>query len=390
MNMRRPGFAVIAVSGTNGKGSTVAIIEAILRAAGYRVGAYTSPHLIRYNERICVQGVPVSDAALIEALARIETARGTTPLTYFEFGTVAALDFFRSAAVDVAVLEVGMGGRLDAVNAVDADVAVVCSIGIDHIAWLGSDRESIGREKAGIFRATQPAICSDPAPPSSIEQFAEVIGADFWQLGRNFFVERDDAGWTLRHKEHVRSGLPYPALRGDYQLNNAAGAIMALEQLGERFPVTQAHIRDGLHGSAIAGRFQVLPGAPIRVLDVAHNAQAAKALAETLGQQHVLGKTYAVFGMLIDKAITDVARAMADTVDHWYIAPLSSARSATTEQLAESLVRGGISAPITAFADARTAYEAAQRLADPIDRIVVFGSFYIVGDILSTLKSRSF
>lgn len=387
LNLRQPAFTVIAVGGTNGKGSTVAMIEAMLRVSGYRVGAYTSPHLIRYNERICVQGEPISDAALIEALARIDSVRGATPLTYFEFGTVAALDYFRSAAVDVAVLEIGMGGRLDAVNAVDADVAVVCSIGVDHVAWLGPDRESIGHEKAGIFRAARPAICSDPDPPGSIERFADEIGAEFWLLGRDFFVERDSAGWTLRHAARVRSGLPYPALRGDYQLNNAAGAIMALERLSKRFPLTQAHIRDGLHSGVIAGRFQVLPGMPVRVLDVAHNAQAAKALAETLRQQPVAGTTYAVFGMLIDKAIEDVARVMAGIIDRWHIVPLSSTRSATTDQLTEALLRAGVTAPITAFAGARAAYEAAERVSDPIDRIVVFGSFYTVGDILAALKS---
>ena len=388
MDMRRPAYGTIAVAGTNGKGSTVAMIAAILRAAGYRVGTYTSPHLIRYNERICVQDAPISDVALIDCLERIDAARGTTPLTYFEFGTVAALDYFRAAAVDIAVLEVGMGGRLDAVNAVDADVAVVCSIGIDHVAWLGSDRESIGYEKAGIFRAARPAVCSDPNPPRSIEQYAQQIGADLWRLGRDFFLERNETGWMLRREGRVQSGLPYPALRGDYQLNNAAGAIMALERLRGRFAVTQAHIRSGLHASAIPGRFQVLPGPPIRVLDVAHNPQAVQVLADTLAQQHVFGKTYAVFGMLIDKAITDVARTMVGSVDAWFIAPLTSPRSATVEELTQSLVGGGVTAPITPFADARAAYEAARRLAKPIDRIVVFGSFYIVGDILAALESR--
>lgn len=388
MGMGRPGYAVVTVAGTNGKGSTVAMIEGMLCAAGYKVGAYTSPHLVRYNERICVQGQAVSDLALIDSFERIDAARGATPLTYFEFGTIAAFDLFRSAAIDVAVLEVGMGGRLDAVNVVDADVGVVCAIGIDHVAWLGPDRETIGREKAGILRPGRPAVCSDPDPPMSIRRHAEKIKAELLQLGRDFFIERGDAGWTWRSGDRIRTGLPYPALRGEFQLNNAAGALMALECLGERFPVTQGHIRDGLHHAAPPGRFQVLPGSPRRVLDVAHNAQAARALAATLKRQPVVGRTLAVFGMLVDKVIPDVARAMAGGVERWYVAPLPSPRSATTEQLLQALTAGGVTAPVTAFADVRAAYEAAGCDARPDDRIVVFGSFYAVGDILSTLKSR--
>lgn len=389
MGMRWPGYAVVTVAGTNGKGSTVAMIEGMLRAAGYKVGAYTSPHLLQYNERIGVQGQAVSDIALVDAFERIEAARDATPLTYFEFGTVAAFDLFRSAAVDVAVLEVGMGGRLDAVNAIDADVSVVCAVGVDHVAWLGSDRETIGREKAGIFRTGRPAVCCDPDPPISIRRHAEEIKAELLQLGRDFFIEPGDAGWTWRSGDRVRTGLPYPALRGEYQLNNAAGALMALECLGERFPVTQGHIREGLHHAAPPGRFQVLPGVPRRILDVAHNAQAAQALAATLGRQPVVGTTLAVFGMLVDKVIADVVAAMTGVIDCWYVAPLPSPRSATTEQLLQALAAGGVSAPVTPFADVRAAYEAAACDARPDDRIVVFGSFYAVGDILSMLKSRS-
>lgn len=389
MGMLRPDHAVVTVAGTNGKGSTVAMIEGMLRAAGYKVGAYTSPHLLQYNERICVQGQSVSDVALVDSFERIEAARAATPLTYFEFGTVAALDLFRAAAVDIAVLEVGMGGRLDAVNAVDADVGVVCAVGIDHIAWLGSDRETIGREKAGIFRAGRPAVCCDPSPPASIGRYAAHIKAELRQLGRDFFIEPGDAGWTWRAADRVRTGLPYPALRGEYQLNNAAGALMALECISECFPVTPGHIRKGLHQAAPPGRFQVLPGVPRCILDVAHNAQAAQALAATLRRQPVVGRTLAVFGMLVDKAIADVVAAMAGAVDRWYVAPLASARSATAEQLRQTLTAGGVTVPVALFAHVRAAHEAAGRDAHPDDRIVVFGSFYAVGDILSALKSRS-
>lgn len=385
MGLRVPPFGVIAVAGTNGKGSTVAMCDAILRAAGYRVGAYTSPHLVRYNERIRVAGEIVTDAQLCTAFASVEALRGDTPLTYFEFGTLAALETFRASAVDVAVLEVGMGGRLDAVNGVDSDVAIVTAIGIDHVAWLGHDRETIGREKAGIFRSGRPAICSDPAPPKSIAVVAETIGAPLWQYGTDFHAERDTSGWTFRSHDRVRPGLPYPALRGDYQLYNAAGVLAALEAVAHRFPVTQADIRSGLIAVSVPGRFQVLPGLPVTVLDVAHNAQAAQSLAATLRQQRVSGQTIAVFGMLADKAIDTVVAAMSDVVDRWHVAPLASPRGASTEVVVHALMQAGVQVPTIPHGDVVAAYEAARMTAGEDDRVVVFGSFYIVGDILTHL-----
>jgi len=386
MGLRRPAFAAIAITGTNGKGSTTAMCEAILRRAGYKVGAYTSPHLIVYNERVRLDGRSVADARLCAAFQRVQAARGAVPLTYFEFGTLAAFDLFRDAGIDIAVLEVGMGGRLDAVNAVDADVSIVTAVDIDHVAWLGSTRESIAREKAGIYRRGRPAICGDPAPPAAIAAEARRIGANLLQIGRDFHVECGPTEWTWRFGERLRAGLPYPALRGDYQLFNAASALAALETLGGCFPVTQADVREGLLSAVIPGRFQVLPGRPVRVLDVAHNAQAARSLAATLKQQAVPGRTLAVIGMLRDKDIKAVVGELRDVVDRWYTATLAVARGASAVQLIESLRAAGIQAQAVAFDDVRQAYVAAVREATQSDRIVVFGSFHTVGDILATLE----
>ncbi len=384
MRLRQPPFRVLTVAGTNGKGSAVAMLEAILRAAGYQVGAYTSPHLIKYNERVRVNGADTSDAALCAAFERIEAARGEIPLTYFEFGTLAALDQFARAGIDVAVLEVGLGGRLDAVNAVDADAAIVTSIGIDHVQWLGDTREAIGREKAGVFRKDRPAVCADPGPPASIAEAAQAVRARLYQRNRDFFVERTDTGWTWRHGQSVHAGLPHPALRGDYQLDNAAGVLMALEAVSDKLPVSQQQVREGLISAVVAGRFQVLPGLPLRVLDVAHNPDAVRRLAVTLKQQPVAGRTLAVFGMLRDKDIAGAARAMRDIVDAWYVTALGATeRGATAEEVAQALATAGIDKPVMKFSDARAAYAEARRAATAADRIVVFGSFYMVGDILS-------
>ncbi|MBI3574558.1 MAG: bifunctional tetrahydrofolate synthase/dihydrofolate synthase [Gammaproteobacteria bacterium] len=388
LRLRHPGYRVITVAGTNGKGSAAAMLEACLRAAGHRVGTYTSPHLIKYNERVRVDGVDATDVALCATFERIESARGETPLTYFEFGTLAAFDQFARAGIDVAVLEVGLGGRLDAVNAIDADAALVTSIGIDHVQWLGDTRAAIGREKAGVFRKDRPAICADPAPPASIAEVAQAVGARLYQRSRDFFVERGDSGWTWKYGNTVRAGLPVPALRGDYQLDNAAGALMVFETLRDVLPVSQAHIREGLLAAVVPGRFQVLPGLPLRVLDVAHNPDAVRVLARTLTQQTVTGRTLAVFGMLRDKDMVGAVRSMRDIVDAWYVTALGqqTERGATAEEVAQAIARAGLDKPVMPFNDARAAYAAARRDAGPADRIVVFGSFYMVGDILSLPK----
>jgi dihydrofolate synthase/folylpolyglutamate synthase len=381
MGLRRPPYAAI----TNGKGSTTAMCEAILRRAGYKVGAYTSPHLVAYNERVRLDGRNATDAELCGAFERIEAARGTVPLTYFEFGTLAAFDLFQSANIDIAVLEVGMGGRLDAVNAIDPDVSIVTAVDIDHVSWLGSTREAIGREKAGIFRSGRAAICGDPNPPAIIAAEATRLGAKLLQLGRDFHIERSPTDWTWRRGERLRAGLPHPSLRGDYQLYNAACALTALDALAGRFPVTQADVREGLLSGVIPGRFQVLPGRPVCVLDVAHNAQAARSLAATLKQQRIEGRTLAVFGMLKDKDIVAVAGPLAELVDRWYPASLHVSRGATAAQLVEALTAAGARAPAQAFDDVHQAWAAARRDAGEADRVVVFGSFHTVGDILAAL-----
>ncbi len=386
LGLEQPDFCIITVAGTNGKGSSVAMLEAILHAAGYRVGSYSSPHLIDYNERIRIQTEPLADAELCAAFTRVDAARGDTSLTYFEFGTLAALDLFRAHRREIVVLEVGLGGRLDAVNVWDADVALISAIGIDHTEWLGPDRESIGREKAGVLRAGRPAVCSDPAPPASVAQVATALGAHLYQSGRDFSFEPGADSWTWRHGGRVRSALPHPAMRGDYQLYNAAGVLMALEAVGSRFPVTQAQVRAGLLTAVLPGRFQTLPGRPLRVLDVAHNLQAVESLAANLRRQPVAGRTFAVCGMLRDKPVSDVMRVMGPEVHAWHLASLATARGASAEELHAALVSAGVTAPATLHADVASAYDAAMAAAGPEDRVVVFGSFYTVGGILRRLR----
>lgn len=386
MRLANPTFCSISVAGTNGKGSTVAMLEAILVAAGYKVGAYTSPHMLEYNERVRVAMQPATDTALCNAFQRIEDTRRETPLTYFEFGTLAALEVFRNENVDIALLEVGLGGRLDAVNVIDADVAIVTLIGIDHTRWLGNSRMEIGREKAGIFRAGRPAVCTDLDPPATVARTAEAVGARFLRLGRDFNIEREQQSWCWRSGNRVRTGLPFPAMRGDHQLHNAAGALMALETLADRVPVAQAHIRDGLLSALLPGRFQTLPGLPVQVLDVAHNAEAAAVLATTLQQQVIVGRTLAVVGMLKDKPLAAVMAAVRSVIDHWFLATLTVERGATAEELHTALKTTSPAAPASLHPDVLHAFEAARAEASERDRIVAFGSFYTVSDIISAEK----
>ena len=389
LGLTQPAFAVVTVTGTNGKGSTVAMLEHSLHAAGYRVGAYTSPHLLDYNERVRIATEAVSDAELCAAFERIEAARADTALTYFEFGTLAAVDLFRQHNVEIAILEVGLGGRLDAVNAWDAEVSIVSSVGIDHTDWLGPDRESIGREKAGIYRAQRCAICGDPSPPNSLIQVAEQVGARLLRVHKDFDFECLPEGWTWRALDKMHAGLPYPAMRGDYQLYNAACVLMALDCLAGRFPVTMADIRAGLLNAVLPGRFQTLPGRPVRVLDVAHNAQAAEALARTLRAQVVPGRTIAVCGMLHDKPIVDVLRILVPLVSRWHVAGLAGPRGTSTEDMRAALAAAGVSEDVAPHEDIESAYAAALAEAGELDRIVVFGSFHTVGAILRQPKIRT-
>ena len=380
------GCPVITVGGTNGKGSTCAMLEAMLRAAGYRVGLYTSPHLLRYNERVRIDGRVATDAQLVAAFERVEAARGDTSLTYFEFGTLAAALLFRDAGLEVAVLEVGLGGRLDAVNLFDPDCAIVTSIGLDHMEYLGSTRESIGLEKAGIFRSRRPAVVGDTDPPASLREHAASIGARLLLNERDFGASRDAGQWTYWSAQGRRAGLPWPALRGDHQLGNAAAAMAALESLRDRVPVDMGAIRRGLVEVALPGRFQVLPGRPVVVLDVAHNPQAAERLRDALMGMGPFATTYAVFGMLKDKDIAGVAGTLAGCVDRWLLAPLTGPRGATTDDLRVKLGAAGVVAPLEVFDSVAAAYRHARERARSDDRILVFGSFHTVGDVLALMQ----
>lgn len=384
LQLEHPPGVVITVGGTNGKGSTVALLEAILRAAGYRVGAYTSPHLLRYNERIRIDGAEVADAALCASFERIDRARDDISLTYFEFGTLAAIDLFRQAAVDVAIMEVGMGGRLDAVNVLDPDVALVTTVDLDHAQWLGETREAIGFEKAGIYRAGRPAIFGSADAPRSLLAHARDIGAHLLRFGHDFGYQAQGGQWRWWGPQQQRDALPLPALRGHSQLQNAAGALMALAAVGQRLPVDQQAIRRGLLTVALPGRFQVLPGPVTHVLDVAHNPQAAAELAANLRQMPCGGRTLAVCAMLADKDMAAVVAQLKDVVDDWYPAGLGPPRGASAGQMAAALAQAGISAH-PACPHAVTALAAAQAVAVPGDRIVIFGSFHTVAEALAAL-----
>jgi dihydrofolate synthase/folylpolyglutamate synthase len=381
-----PAFPVITVGGTNGKGSVCAMLEAILHQAGYRVGCYTSPHLLRYNERVRIARSETSDADLARGFAAVERARGDVPLTYFEYGTLASVWLFVDRRVDVAVLEVGLGGRLDAVNAFDADCAVVTTVDIDHVDFLGGDREAIGREKAGIFRAGRPAICADAAPPGSLLSHAAEIGARLLRIGADFGATPQGGQWQYWGPTGKRGALPHPVLRGSCQLANAAAAITALECMRERLPVTVNDIRAGLLQADNPGRFQVLPGRPAVILDVAHNPQAARALSASLAAMGGTGRTLAVFGMLKDKDMCGVIAAVKSQVAHWFIAGLGGARGAGVADLAQALAANSITA-VTASDDIAGAYSQACDIATENDRILVFGSFYTVAAVMQ-LRER--
>ncbi|MFN3750479.1 MAG: bifunctional tetrahydrofolate synthase/dihydrofolate synthase [Thiobacillus sp.] len=377
-----PTFPVLVVGGTNGKGSTCAILDAILRAAGYRTGLYTSPHLLRYNERVRVAGRESADAALVDAFERVDAARGDVSLTYFEFGTLAAMRQFVDAAVDVAILEVGLGGRLDAVNVFDADIAIVTGVDLDHMDYLGDTREAIGFEKAGIYRAGRPAVCADPDPPATLRDHARRIGADLRCLGREFSYDAGEAAWTYRGPAWHWHALPLPALAGPVQLRNAAGALAVLEAARDCLPVDAAAIRAGLAAARIAGRFQRIATAPDVIVDVAHNPDAARALAATLRANPVPGRTLAVVGMLADKDAAGVFAALAACVDAWWTCTPDSARARDAASLAAALREHAAGAPVAVEAGVRTALAAAREAAREGDRILVFGSFYTVAAVL--------
>ena len=379
---------VITVAGTNGKGSTCAMLEAILSQAGYRTGVYTSPHLVHFEERLRLQERIVQAHELVAAFERVEMARckeqPPVSLTYFEFSTLAILDVMARAKLDVVVLEVGLGGRLDAVNIIDPDCAVITSIDLDHMEFLGPDRESIGFEKAGIMRPGRPVVVSDPVPPQSVLDHARAIGADLWRFGVDFNFSGDQQQWAWAGRERRYAGLAYPALRGANQLVNASGVLAALTALRARLPVTAQAVRNGLAMVELPGRFQIVPGQPALVLDVAHNPHSVAALAANLDAMGFFPTTHAVFGAMADKDLAPMLQRVGPIIDRWYFTDLPTPRAQTAQRLAEQWralnTRKDASAQV--FADPLQALQAAVLAADPADRIVVFGSFYTVGGVL--------
>lgn len=375
---------VITVAGTNGKGSTCAMLESILTHAGYRTAVFTSPHLVRFEERLRLSGEAVPADALAAHFEAVERARGEMALTYFEFTTLAILLCIAASKPDVAILEVGLGGRLDAVNVIDADCAIIASIDLDHMEFLGPDRESIGFEKAGIMRAGRPAIVSDPVPPQSVIEHAEAIGADLWRVGRDFNVSGDKQQWGWSGRGRRYSGLAYPALRGANQLVNAAGVLAALESLRQRLPVTAQAVRTGLASVELPGRFQIVPGEPALVLDVAHNPHAVAALAENLDAMGFYPTTHGVFGVMADKDLAPMFARIGPMIDRWYFTDLPTPRAAKAANLLArwEAQNTRADASASAYAAPMEALQAAIDRADPADRIVVFGSFFTVGGVL--------
>jgi dihydrofolate synthase/folylpolyglutamate synthase len=375
---------VITVAGTNGKGSTCAMLESILMHAGYRTAVFTSPHLVRFEERLRLSGDAVAAEALAAHFEAVELARGDMALTYFEFTTLAILLCIAAAKPDVAILEVGLGGRLDAVNVIDTDCAIITSIDLDHMEFLGPDRESIGFEKAGIMRAGRPAIVSDPVPPQSVIEHAGTIGADLWRVGRDFNVSGDKQQWGWSGRGRRFSGLAYPALRGANQLVNAAGVLAALESLRQRLPVTAQAVRTGLASVELPGRFQIVPGEPALGLDVAHNPHAVAALAENLDAMGFYPTTHGVFGVMADKDLAPMFARIGPMIDRWYFTDLPTPRAAKAADLLGRWQAQNTRADASASAHAApmAALQAAIDRADPADRIVVFGSFFTVGGVL--------
>ena len=383
---RKPVCPVITVAGTNGKGSCVALLGAMLRAGGYRVGSFTSPHLVDYRERIRIDGEMVSEASLVATFERIADALGPDSLTFFEFNTLAALLVFETAVPDAIVLEVGMGGRLDAVNLVDADVAILVSIGLDHMEWLGPDVEAIGREKAGVFRRGRPAIVGAGPLPQSVVDCARDAGTDLRLYGRHFDGhENPDGSWDYRDAAGSLQGLPWPGLGGVVQVGNAATSLAALRTLDQRLPLTRSAIERGLQSARLPGRFQrIAASAGFEwVLDVAHNPDAAQVLAANLTRFRVAGRTIAVCGMLADKDVGSVVETLRGSVDTWIAASTDGPRALEDAALAVRAVASGVM--MTPGGTVPEALQRAAALATPGDRVVVFGSFHTVGPALEHL-----
>lgn len=384
----------IVVGGTNGKGSTCAMLESIYLAAGYQVGLYTSPHLIHFNERIRLNGTQATDEQIVSQLARIEESRGEISLSYFEYTTLAAILLFKEHNTQVAIFEVGLGGRLDAVNLIDADCSIITSIAIDHVSYLGDTREQIAWEKAHIYRQGKPAICADTEPPQSLIDYANEVGAELHLFGRDFNFSGDQIQWTFAGKNQRKNALAYPSLRGANQLINAAASLAAVDALKMKVPVPNQSIRQGLLQVDLPGRFQILPGQPTTVLDVAHNPHAAAVLQHNLHAMSYFPYTTAVFAMLNDKDSDEVIKSLAKTVDYWYCATLTGERGISGQELADKInmliPKDEEGLPqVEVFDTPRQAYEAAKLRSQAEDRIVVFGSFLTVADVLEHLQSSN-
>lgn len=382
LDLGRPAPVVVTVAGTNGKGSSVALLEAIWRCAGYRVGAYTSPHLLRYNERIRIAGEALADRPICDAFAAVEAARGAVPLTYFEFATLAALSIFAAAALDVVILEVGLGGRLDAVNIVDADVALIAAIGLDHEEWLGTTREQIATEKAGIMRSGRPAVCSDHAVPQALIAHAAANGAALALLGVDFGFEVAEDSWTWWAGSRIYDALPPPALDGTHQYRNAAGVLAVVELLQARLPVDDEALRDGLQGVVLHGRFECMQDTCEYVMDVAHNPQAAEIFTATLTARPTAGRTHALIGMLRTKNHLEFLRPLIPVVDCWHFADLPGSNGARSVDLAATLARLAPRARPLCHGSVVQAHTALLEEVSAGDRILVLGSFLTVGAMM--------
>ncbi|GKT00318.1 bifunctional tetrahydrofolate synthase/dihydrofolate synthase [Acidovorax sp. SUPP3434] len=389
---------VITVAGTNGKGSTCAMLEAVALQSGYRTGVYTSPHLVHFEERCRIHGEIVAASDLIAHFAAVESARTLDgediSLSYFEFTTLAILRLMSLSRLDVAILEVGLGGRLDATNVIDTDCAVITSIDIDHTEFLGPDRETIGREKAGIMRTGRPVVVSDPMAPQSVLDHALEIGADLWRFGHDFNFSGDKQQWSWAGRGRRYAGMAYPSLRGANQLVNASGALAALEALRDRLPVTAQAVRNGLAMVELPGRFQIVPGQPTLVLDVAHNPHSVAALTANLDAMGFFPTTHAVLGAMADKDLGPMLAKIGPLVDRWYFTDLPTPRAESAAGLQQKwnalqIVAGGRrTVPTSLHVDPQQALQAAVDAAEPADRIVVFGSFYTVGGVLTNGTPR--
>lgn len=376
-------FKIITVAGTNGKGSSVAMLDSILLAAGYKTGSYTSPHLLRYNERIAVAGNACSDLDICAAFDKIDSARGAISLTYFEFATLAAVILFRKHQVDIAILEVGMGGRLDAVNLFDADIALITPISLDHTQWLGDNREAIAFEKAGVIRRNKPVVCAEPGPALSLIAHAEALEATTLIAQQDFHYDISEAEWHWSNTEHHWHSLLFPALSGQYQIQNAAAVLQVVSLLIKQgYVINKAQIDQGLTQVSLAARFQKIAGPVNQYFDVTHNIQGATNLVSLLASEPCDGLTFAVLGMLKDKNATDVAKILNSQIDAWYIGGLSLGRGLSGADLHAQIEQSVGDKAIVAHDSVKEAYERAMTDAKPGDRVLVFGSFHTVEAVL--------